>query len=81
MGIRQLDPKALTPECFTITEFCRTHGLSRSAYYRLRDEGRGPEEFRFNDNMPKAKVLITKEAAARWRAGREAESKQEGVRR
>jgi hypothetical protein len=58
-----------TPECFSIDEFCRAHRIGRSTYYRLRDDKRGPDECRFGD-----KVVITKEAAARWRAARDVEA-------
>jgi hypothetical protein len=40
-------------------------------YYKLRDEGRAPDEVHISDN----KVIITKEAAGRWRAARDAEAK------
>lgn len=66
----RLNTKGLPPECYTIDEFCRTHRLGRSMYYKLRDEGRAPTEVKISDN----KVLITKEAAARWRAARDEEA-------
>lgn len=71
MPRRLLDTAETPPECFTIDEFCRSHRVGRGTYYRLRDQGLGPDEFRLANN----KVLITKEAAARWRAAREAEAK------
>ena len=46
--------------------FCRSHGLSESFYHKLKNEGLGPDELRLG-----SKVLITHEAAARWRAARE----------
>jgi hypothetical protein len=60
----------ITLECFTIEEFCRAHRVGRSTYYRLREGKRGPDECRLG-----GKVLITKEAAARWRAKRDTEAK------
>jgi hypothetical protein len=74
MARRLLDTKATQPaECFTIDEFCRAHRVGRSTYYRMRDEGSGPEEFHPSGNS--GKKLITKESAARWRAARDAEAK------
>jgi hypothetical protein len=49
--------------------FCAAHGISESFYEKLRKAGLGPQETRLG-----ARVLITQEAAARWRAEREAET-------
>jgi hypothetical protein len=73
MARRLLAPKGMPPECYTLDEFCRAHRVSRSTYYRMREEGTGPEEF--HPTVNSQKVLITKEAAARWRAKRDAEAK------
>jgi hypothetical protein len=54
-------------DCYTIEEFCRRHGIGKQFYYYLRREGIGPQTLKLG-----GKVLITKEAAARWRAEREA---------
>jgi len=59
------------PDCYTIAEFCKSHRLSRTLYYKLQHAGLGPVETRL---IAGGKVLITKEAAARWRAEREAAS-------
>ena len=42
------------------------HRISRSTYYNLRKQGLGPDEARVLD-----RVIITMEAAARWRKARE----------
>jgi hypothetical protein len=63
-------PIDVPTKCFTIEEFCMAHRLGRSTYYRLREEGRGPEECRLH-----GKIVITKEAAARWRTARDAEAR------
>jgi len=42
------------------------HRISRSTYYNLRKQGLGPDEARVLD-----RVIITMEAAARWRKSRE----------
>ena len=50
-------------DAFTIPEFCTRHGLSRSLLYKQWASGEGPERMLVGD-----KVLISFEAAARWRA-------------
>lgn len=51
---------------YTITEFCLSNRISRSLLYTAWKEGTGPRVFRVG-----TKVLITREAAAEWRAERE----------
>jgi hypothetical protein len=51
---------------FTIAEFCKSHGISRSLYYQLHRTGEGPDEMRLG-----GRKAISREAAARWRAARE----------
>jgi len=51
---------------YSRASFCKAHGLSESFYFKPRDQGLGPDELRLG-----SKVLITHEAAARWRAARE----------
>ena len=50
---------------FTIDEFCWAHGFSRASYYNMKVRGEGPEEARVGRH-----VIITAEAAARWRRRR-----------
>ena len=52
---------------FTVTEFCRLHGLSRSLFYQLQRSGDGPAVMRLG-----GRVAVSRESAARWRAAREA---------
>ena len=52
---------------YDIKTFCLAHGISEAFYFKLRSEGRGPREMRVG-----RRVLITLEAAARWRIEREA---------
>src|SRR5262249_38134535 len=59
----------LPPACFSISSFCVAHDISESFYHKLKNEGRGPRETHLG-----ARVLITMEAAADWRAAREAET-------
>lgn len=72
MSRRVVDQKKMVPMCYTLAEFCATHRIGMSTYYRLRDAGLAPEEFH---PLGEKKVLITMEAAARWRAARDAEAK------
>jgi hypothetical protein len=52
---------------YTVDEFCVAHRISRRKFYDLIEEGIGPRVMRIG-----TKVLITIEAAAAWRAEREA---------
>jgi len=59
-------PPLLERAAYTIREFCDAHRISKSTYYNLRKQGLGPDEARVRD-----RVIITMEAAARWRRARE----------
>jgi len=48
-------------------EFCDAHRISRSKYFELKAKGLGPDEMDVD-----GKKTISIEAAARWRAKREA---------
>jgi transposase-like protein len=54
--------KNVDMDAYSIEEFCRRHGISRSTYYLIQSEGIGPDEGRV-----KNRVLVTKEAALAWR--------------
>jgi hypothetical protein len=55
----------------TISQFCRSHGFSRSKYYELKKLGLTPDE------MVVGRLrFISNEAGARWRQQREAAAKQ-----
>lgn len=56
-------------DCYTVAEFCTRNRISRSTFYALRAEGRGPRVMRVG-----AAVRISREAAAAWRAQMEAAS-------
>jgi hypothetical protein len=58
---------AVERAAYTISEFCNAHRISRAHYYNLKKLGQGPDEARASDRT----VLITIEAAARWRRQRE----------
>jgi predicted DNA-binding transcriptional regulator AlpA len=53
--------------------FLAEHGISRSLFYRLVKEGRGPRLARIG-----GRTLITAEAAAEWRTRMERETEQAG---
>jgi hypothetical protein len=52
---------------YSIREFCEAHRISVRAYFKMKAEGWGPTEMRIGK-----RVVISLEAAARWRAEREA---------
>jgi len=51
----------------SVQRFCAAHGISKAFFYKLRAEGRGPTEMKVG-----TRTLISVEAAADWRAEREA---------
>jgi hypothetical protein len=55
-------------DAYSIPVFCARHGISERFYFKLKAGGRGPTEMRLGN-----RVLISREAAVRWRAEREAE--------
>ena len=55
------------PDAYSVAEFCERHRISLQLFYKFKDQM--PATFRIG-----ARVLISKEAAARWRAEREAAS-------
>jgi len=56
---------------FSVPAFLSEHGISRSLFYRLVKEGRGPRITKIND-----RTLISAEAAAEWRTRMEQETAQ-----
>ena len=53
----------------TISQFAAAHGFSQAMYFKEKKAGRGPREFKVG-----RRTFITFEAAAEWRAEREAAS-------
>jgi predicted DNA-binding transcriptional regulator AlpA len=53
-------------QLMAIKQFCADHGISRSFFYKLIAEGRGPRLCKLG-----ARTLISAEAAADWRRGLE----------
>jgi len=55
-------------DAFSVAEFCKRHRISVQLFYKFKDKM--PVTFRIG-----TRVLISREAAARWRAQRERASK------
>jgi hypothetical protein len=58
--------RAEAVDAFSIASFCERHDISVAHYYRLRCEGKTPAEMKLG-----SRILISKEAAAKWRRERE----------
>jgi hypothetical protein len=59
----------VTRSSFTIEEFCRRNGISKSFFYKLRNMGKGP---RLMDVGSHKRVSV--EAEADWKLAREADA-------
>ena len=64
---RKKRDRGSSSHAFTIQEFCDAHRISRAQYYKLRELEQGPDEARAGNRT----VIITVEAATRWRRQRE----------
>jgi predicted DNA-binding transcriptional regulator AlpA len=49
-------------KAYSIPEFCRLHGISKSTYYNLRKAKKGPREMEVL-----GRKLISEESGAAWR--------------
>jgi hypothetical protein len=57
---------------YSVKQFCEAHGnISKAHFYVMKKRGEGPQTFKSG-----SKVLISTEAAAKWRAEREAAEQQ-----
>jgi hypothetical protein len=56
-------------DAYSLAEFCQRHRISLQLFYKLMQQGLAPVTFRVG-----TRVLVSKEAAARWRRDREAAS-------
>ena len=65
---RKKSEAPMTPLAYTVSEFCRAFRISERHYFNLRDEGKGPKEFRAG-----RRVLISVESAQAWLRARELE--------
>jgi hypothetical protein len=59
-------------DAFSISQFCRRHGLSVASFYKFKDQM--PATFSVG-----TRVLISREAAEMWRREREAQQAQQAV--
>jgi hypothetical protein len=57
-------------DAYSIAQFCARHGLSIQSFYKFKALGLMPETFRVG-----TRVLISREAAHRWRLASEAREK------
>ena len=55
-------PEPRIDSTYTVTQFCRTHHISRSMFYKLLQQGQGPRLMAVGRRR-----LISNEAAADWR--------------
>src|SRR6266702_4306432 len=67
--VRRILYKDLPAAAYTIATFCVAHDISESFYHKLKSQGCAPREMHVG-----TRVLISYEAAADWRAAREAET-------
>jgi hypothetical protein len=58
-------------DAFSVAEFCRRHRISPQLFYKFKDQM--PVTFRIG-----SRVLISREAAAHWRAQRERAAQTKG---
>jgi len=59
------------PNMFSVSGFCAHHSVSRSLFYRLQKEERGPRLTKIG-----RRTLISAESAAEWRSRMERETEQ-----
>lgn len=72
----QTGPDQEQRDADSILQFCRRFGMSRSAFYEMEKQGKGPRTFCIGGKGKGRR--ISREAAAEWRKGLEAESAAEG---
>ncbi len=49
-------------QAYTVKEFCKSHSISESFFYKLRTQGKAPDIIKVGN-----KTLITFESAENWR--------------
>jgi len=52
---------------YTINDFCKAYSISRSYFYKLKEQNKAPKTFTLG-----RKVLISMESAQEWQASMEA---------
>jgi hypothetical protein len=58
-------------DSFTLDDWCRRNGISRSMFYVLKEQGKAPATFNIG-----RRVMVSKEANRAWRRQRERASRQ-----
>jgi predicted DNA-binding transcriptional regulator AlpA len=53
----------MQPQLISIKQFCADHGISRSFFYKLLQQGQGPRVTKLG-----TRSLVSAEAATAWRA-------------
>jgi predicted DNA-binding transcriptional regulator AlpA len=56
----------VTPEAYSVLGFCQAFGISKSLFYKLCQEGRGPKKLKVG-----RRTLVSRLAATEWMAGLE----------
>jgi hypothetical protein len=64
------EPDDADLDAYSIAQFCARHGLSIQSFYKFKALGLMPDTFRVG-----TRVLISREAAKRWRLASEARDK------
>ena len=68
------DRAILDAPVHTVLEFCEVHRISRSLFYLLVKDGKGPRLLRC-----RGRTLVTREAAEAWRRKMEEQTADEGT--
>ena len=68
-GADPREPQPVPTLAMSIPQFCTAHNISEGFYYKLKKQKLNPREMKIG-----TRTLITFEAAAKWRAEREAAS-------
>ena len=58
-------------KAYTVAEFCAAHRISKAQYYELKKIKKTPDEMH-----ARGRVIISVEAAERWRLAREKEARE-----
>ncbi len=56
-------------QTYSVSEFCRAHGISRAHFYKLLRDGRGPRIMKVGN-----RTLVSCEAAQEWRRAMEVDT-------
>ena len=59
----------IPPHSYSVEDWCKHRGVSRSMFYKLAEQGKAPKTYHVG-----VRRFVTDEADAEWLAAREAES-------